>query len=82
MTRLAVAFAGDQPVAIELELEDPSVARERLAMRLGVPLFETPTGWKFFGNLLDAGRKNPAQLLKAKVQYTIVGGKVVYEKRQ
>ena len=24
--------------------------------KLGVPCFETPTGWKFFGNLLDAGR--------------------------
>ncbi len=23
--------------------------------RLGIPCFETPTGWKFFGNLLDAG---------------------------
>ena len=21
----------------------------------GIPCFETPTGWKFFGNLLDAG---------------------------
>jgi phosphoglucomutase len=23
---------------------------------LGIPCFETPTGWKFFGNMLDAGR--------------------------
>ena len=27
-----------------------------MAERLGIPCFETPTGWKFFGNLLDAGR--------------------------
>lgn len=33
-----------------------SRAADRVAARLGVPLFETPTGWKFFGTLLDAGR--------------------------
>jgi phosphoglucomutase len=33
-----------------------SSASDRVAERLGVPCFETPTGWKFFGNLLDAGR--------------------------
>ncbi|MGF1622669.1 MAG: alpha-D-glucose phosphate-specific phosphoglucomutase [Rhodomicrobiaceae bacterium] len=32
-----------------------SQAVDRVAAQLGVPLFETPTGWKFFGNLLDAG---------------------------
>ena len=32
-----------------------SGAADLVARRLGVPLFETPTGWKFFGNLLDAG---------------------------
>jgi phosphoglucomutase len=32
-----------------------SGAADRVARKLGVPLFETPTGWKFFGNLLDAG---------------------------
>ncbi|HEY8137160.1 MAG TPA: alpha-D-glucose phosphate-specific phosphoglucomutase [Methylocystis sp.] len=32
-----------------------SAAADHVAQRLGVPLFETPTGWKFFGNLLDAG---------------------------
>lgn len=32
-----------------------SAAADRVAARLGIPLFETPTGWKFFGNLLDAG---------------------------
>ncbi len=32
-----------------------SGAADRVAERLGVGLYETPTGWKFFGNLLDAG---------------------------
>ncbi|MDI3336874.1 alpha-D-glucose phosphate-specific phosphoglucomutase [Defluviimonas aestuarii] len=33
-----------------------SAACDRVAERLGVECFETPTGWKFFGNLMDAGR--------------------------
>ncbi len=33
-----------------------SAAVDRVAAALRVPCFETPTGWKFFGNLLDAGR--------------------------
>jgi len=33
-----------------------SAAVDRVATALGIPCFETPTGWKFFGNLLDAGR--------------------------
>jgi phosphoglucomutase len=33
-----------------------SGAADRVAAKLGVPSYETPTGWKFFGNLLDAGR--------------------------
>ncbi|MBZ6078761.1 alpha-D-glucose phosphate-specific phosphoglucomutase [Microvirga puerhi] len=33
-----------------------SRAADRVAEKLKVDLFETPTGWKFFGNLLDAGR--------------------------
>jgi phosphoglucomutase len=32
-----------------------SRAADRVARKLGVNLFETPTGWKFFANLLDAG---------------------------
>ena len=32
-----------------------SAAADRVAEGLGIPLFETPTGWKFFGTLLDAG---------------------------
>ncbi len=33
-----------------------SAAADRVAERLGVPCYVTPTGWKFFGNLLDDGR--------------------------
>ncbi|MBC55969.1 MAG: alpha-D-glucose phosphate-specific phosphoglucomutase [Confluentimicrobium sp.] len=33
-----------------------SVAADRVAAALGIECYETPTGWKFFGNLLDAGR--------------------------
>ena len=33
-----------------------SRAVDRVAERLGIGVYETPTGWKFFGNLLDAGR--------------------------
>ena len=32
-----------------------SGAADRVADALGIPLYETPTGWKFFGTLLDAG---------------------------
>ena len=28
---------------------------DRIARHLGIPCYETPTGWKFFGTLLDAG---------------------------
>ena len=35
-----------------------SGAVDRVAEAKGVECFETPTGWKFFGNLLDAGRIN------------------------
>lgn len=33
-----------------------STAADRVASSLGIPCYETPTGWKFFGNLLDAGK--------------------------
>ena len=32
-----------------------SRAADRVAAKLGINFFETPTGWKFFANLLDAG---------------------------
>lgn len=33
-----------------------STAADRVAEALGIGHYETPTGWKFFGNLLDAGK--------------------------
>ena len=33
-----------------------SCAVDRVAEELGIPCFETPTGWKYFGSLLDAGK--------------------------
>ena len=33
-----------------------SAAADRVAAALGIASYETPTGWKFFGNLLDAGK--------------------------
>jgi phosphoglucomutase len=33
-----------------------SAAADRVALALNIPCFETPTGWKFFGNLMDAGK--------------------------
>lgn len=33
-----------------------SAAADRVAVALNIPCFETPTGWKFFGNLMDAGK--------------------------
>ena len=33
-----------------------SAAADGVAKALGIPCYETPTGWKFFGNLMDAGK--------------------------
>jgi phosphoglucomutase len=33
-----------------------SAAADRVAKQMGIDCYETPTGWKFFGNLLDAGK--------------------------
>jgi phosphoglucomutase len=33
-----------------------SAAADRVAEALAIPCYETPTGWKFFGNLMDAGK--------------------------
>ncbi|MGJ9420246.1 alpha-D-glucose phosphate-specific phosphoglucomutase [Massilia sp. CMS3.1] len=32
-----------------------SMAADRVAEALGIACYETPTGWKYFGNLMDAG---------------------------
>src|SRR5690606_22268861 len=33
-----------------------STAADLVAKALNIPCYETPTGWKFFGNLLDANK--------------------------
>lgn len=33
-----------------------SCAVDRVAAAFGIPCYETPTGWKYFGSLLDAGK--------------------------
>jgi phosphoglucomutase len=35
-----------------------SGALDRVAKKMGLKCYETPTGWKFFGNLMDAGLIN------------------------
>ena len=34
-----------------------SAALDRVAEKQGLTFFEVPTGWKFFGNLMDAGMR-------------------------
>ncbi len=51
---LAPAYAGG--IAGIARSMPTSGAADRVAQALGVPCYETPTGWKFFGNLLDAGK--------------------------
>lgn len=33
-----------------------SMAADRVTKKLNIPCYETPTGWKFFGNLMDADK--------------------------
>ena len=35
-----------------------SRAVDRVAEKRGLPCYQTPTGWKYFGNLMDAGKVN------------------------
>ncbi len=51
---LAPAYAGG--LAGIARSMPTSAASDRVANKLGIGLYETPTGWKFFGNLLDAGK--------------------------
>ena len=51
---LAPAYAGG--LAGVARSMPTSAACDRVAEKLGIGFYETPTGWKFFGNLLDAGK--------------------------
>ena len=50
---LAPAYAGG--LAGVARSMPTSAAADQVAEKLGIRAYETPTGWKFFGNLLDAG---------------------------
>ncbi len=51
--RLAPGYAGGiEGIARSMPT---SMAADRVADALGISCFETPTGWKYFGNLMDAG---------------------------
>jgi phosphoglucomutase len=52
--RLAPGYAGS--LAGVARSMPTSRAADRVAEALGIGCYETPTGWKFFGNLLDAGK--------------------------
>ncbi|MDX8406724.1 MAG: alpha-D-glucose phosphate-specific phosphoglucomutase [Mariprofundus sp.] len=51
---LAPAYA--QGIAGVARSMPTSSAADRVAASLGLDCYETPTGWKFFGNLMDAGK--------------------------
>jgi phosphoglucomutase len=51
---LAPAYAGG--LAGVARSMPTSAAADRVAAALGIAAYETPTGWKFFGNLMDAGK--------------------------
>jgi phosphoglucomutase len=52
--RLVPAYA--QGLAGVARSMPTSRAADAVAAKLGLACYETPTGWKYFGNLLDAGR--------------------------
>ena len=52
----ALAPAYKQGLAGVARSMPTSAAVDRVAKALNIPCYETPTGWKFFGNLMDAGK--------------------------
>ncbi|HEY3328233.1 MAG TPA: alpha-D-glucose phosphate-specific phosphoglucomutase [Novimethylophilus sp.] len=57
MAANAIAVPGYKNGLVGIARSMPtSAAADRVAQALGIPCFETPTGWKFFGNLMDAGK--------------------------
>ncbi|WOL09664.1 hypothetical protein Cni_G18417 [Canna indica] len=51
----AIPYFKDGPKGLARSMPT-SGALDRVASRLNLPFFEVPTGWKFFGNLMDAGK--------------------------
>ena len=63
---------------------DPEfTARRNAALAAGAhrgsPILLPAIARPFDTNLVEVAKKNPAQLLTAKVKYTIVGGRIIYE---
>ena len=48
-----------------------SAALDRVAAAKGKECFETPTGWKFFGNLLDAGRISEVRVSESDLHFKL-----------
>ncbi len=46
-----------------------SAALDRVAKGLNLPFFETPTGWKFFCNLMDAGERGVRRVHMERVMH-------------
>ena len=52
-----------------------SGALDRVAEKEGLKCFEVPTGWKFFGNLMDAGVSE--QLIATVITYVVLPSEFV-----
>lgn len=52
----AIPYLRDGGIAGVSRSMPTSGALDRVAEKLKLPIYEVPTGWKFFGNLLDAGK--------------------------
>uniref|UniRef100_A0A2P2LS11 phosphoglucomutase (alpha-D-glucose-1,6-bisphosphate-dependent) n=1 Tax=Rhizophora mucronata TaxID=61149 RepID=A0A2P2LS11_RHIMU len=53
----AIPYFKDGPKGLARSMPT-SGALDRVAEKLTLPFFEVPTGWKFFGNLMDAGKSS------------------------
>eukprot|EP00271_Cylindrocystis_brebissonii_P003691 TRINITY_DN14938_c0_g1_i1.p1 TRINITY_DN14938_c0_g1~~TRINITY_DN14938_c0_g1_i1.p1 ORF type:complete len:676 (+),score=143.42 TRINITY_DN14938_c0_g1_i1:131-2029(+) len=53
--QVAIPYFKDGPKGLARSMPT-SGALDRVATKLGLPFFEVPTGWKYFGNLMDAGQ--------------------------
>ncbi|CAI9092134.1 OLC1v1027307C1 [Oldenlandia corymbosa var. corymbosa] len=51
----AIPYFGAGPKGLARSMPT-SGALDRVAQKLSLPFYEVPTGWKFFGNLMDAGK--------------------------
>ena len=52
-------YASCLPLLRCVKRKSVKAAADVVAAKLGVPLFEVPTGWKYFGNLMDTEQYTP-----------------------